>query len=1834
MLEREVVILHLSDLHFGGDWSEQDRAYRELALNDLLRALGETEPGWRPDIVCVSGDVGYRGLEADYQEAEVWFQKLAMALGLDLSRFVVCPGNHDYNRMTGVAFTPSSVEEGDKALTVPIPDYMTRPFDAYSAFCTRLGLPSYRLGTHESYLVGECFVKGVRFLSCNSAWYARAEDPRGKLWLGLPQLQYLQTHSESASSFTVGLVHHPKDYLISEDREVPAGGQRAAAFQVLLQQCNVLLCGHTHEGPMPPDTLSQRCLCFPGGAGYGNAAYFNNCRLLRLTPSGVVHRQPAMNPSLPSKQWYSLGEVQEVEWPSEQRARAAHQVAGIAEAVRSLKDAVLGHAQKLHETKSRQLKTQGRLPEPIEILVQVEPLMESAGPLGARTSDEKRERKLLLPIEQAISLSRLSLVLGDLGSGKSTLVARAAVAMMERTPDFLALVLPVKSLRLGSSLTIGNLCELIDDYITGHVLPSGDTLGVKELFGLQLETLVILDGLDELPRRVASELLQTVTLLPDHWAGVTVVATGRPVELAGVDYGSWQRLIVPELDQGQKLQLLKNEALASEVASESNALDLARHAMRRLRENPLLDAVANTPLATRLLFGPLTRSEEQLSSPTLGDLLHTLLLERLAGWAERDRKQQPYQALVEHCPSALSKAELLGLLALRSLRGQLLFRDEASQLLGESTVLGAAAQRHEVADQALKFFADAGLIVVNSDEGIEFTLQPLAELAAGMALVEKVSSAGPEAIEISIQQWRVVSFGACVARRRGLTEGLIPFFHGFLEGLLAGQSGISASCFIAREFQSRSLAEWLVGKFKSLGRRPLTFSIDEHYTAPPAIAETLLMAGDEGFEWLYEEYLDPRIPPTNTGSAFISAVFPAWAARARTSLKAEQRAKLAKLVPGLRATQPMGAFDFEKTLVLLVPEAFTNGQRLWCLAQNLGSGPLERAAEAELRSSFEFSQRALILGILAQGPDDAGLAAVLWLDLAPQEHPPINVVRKLLSAHAVRPQEERLEGAIRECERRIGTERWLCFLRWTLNDSDSKAAAVAATELMARGEDKLSLLGDPLWRGLHDGGYVPKAEEALDKLVTNAGNEGMKWLVGRLRGGDHDGSAHSAGWRMLLRLMGRGLQNGPRLLARCAAGVGCFVLPRYPEIRHLFRVLMKGEDGILYRAELRKRLDNWDPAARHGAAMILVVADPQGEAQALITVVEARDREVFGYWGEWEKYLASLRFSPAALAALRDELPRLSRQSRELGLAILARNGFPLCDLEEKELVLALAGGHNWALDSPELGKSHLGSGFARAVLVEHLEANAPGKTTGTARALLLHHRPHLTPSQEARCLASVGSDRFWAAFTLGELLERALSDPTFPELLENLRRQLAEGEAAQPLLLHLYSIATKGEGWDDLVWDVLCDDSGIGRGLDDDDRGLQLFWFGKAHPEHGPGLGAAAKRFLHDPRIQPWRWVDRYHWLAVLADEFVGLDPKELQDALCVGQAIHSGAAYSLIGRLGMVPDGFHPKSRPGRSPASVTPGELPPQEHVIINALREVARSSEVLHPEAEASVENAIWYGDVSRDLLDDLAAEGENGRLLAGTLAFCFGRRLRPHWALAFMGRFVTRDRASSGGFERLHKTSRMAFEALLSVDGRARDEYQRALIDAIQTDKLRQSELILELLMVQRGLKEEQIEQVFAAFAQHEGGIVDCSIVGFLARWLVADLSVAATEKVRQACEREGPQLDLDPWVAGQLGARDPSVYLLFTFAYWHCGGPTSDWSVRLMLRGFKLLFEPRGGQQSARAGETMSAIEPLLRSTPPEARRTAIARGITSPDSEVRAWSHIIASFAGRDITP
>src|SRR5947209_2963606 len=79
--EAQVVILHISDLHFGA----QDE--------DKVRAVLDVAREHKPDLVCVTGDIVNFPLPNYFKEARLFLEtKLAPLCGLNV--FVV-PGNHD-----------------------------------------------------------------------------------------------------------------------------------------------------------------------------------------------------------------------------------------------------------------------------------------------------------------------------------------------------------------------------------------------------------------------------------------------------------------------------------------------------------------------------------------------------------------------------------------------------------------------------------------------------------------------------------------------------------------------------------------------------------------------------------------------------------------------------------------------------------------------------------------------------------------------------------------------------------------------------------------------------------------------------------------------------------------------------------------------------------------------------------------------------------------------------------------------------------------------------------------------------------------------------------------------------------------------------------------------------------------------------------------------------------------------------------------------------------------------------------------------------------------------------------------------------------------------------------------------------------------------------------------------------------------------------------------------------------------------------------------------------------------------------------------------------------
>jgi predicted MPP superfamily phosphohydrolase len=312
-----VTILHLSDLHFGWDVDERGRADRDLALKGLLRLISEIEPQWKPTVVCITGDIGWRGQAGDYTEAEKWIRQLLDLLDLPPEALFMCPGNHDSNRsIAKLNKRPSVSAEADEWLIVPLPESVERPFQAYIDFAERMGVPPYMLGDKESFLAGQRAYRGINFVSYNSAWYTQGDD-RGRLWVGLNLIKWLESKGQlphpsklAEHPATVALIHHPREWL--HDEELHVHSNRPSTFDSLVRRCHLLLTGHVHSAPRPADQFAGAAWHLSGGAAYAGASHFNSFRLIRAEADGFAYQTFEYDPRSSDNIWRRVGDTQTI----------------------------------------------------------------------------------------------------------------------------------------------------------------------------------------------------------------------------------------------------------------------------------------------------------------------------------------------------------------------------------------------------------------------------------------------------------------------------------------------------------------------------------------------------------------------------------------------------------------------------------------------------------------------------------------------------------------------------------------------------------------------------------------------------------------------------------------------------------------------------------------------------------------------------------------------------------------------------------------------------------------------------------------------------------------------------------------------------------------------------------------------------------------------------------------------------------------------------------------------------------------------------------------------------------------------------------------------------------------------------------------------------------------------------------------------------------------------------------------------------------------------------------------------------------------------------------
>ncbi|WP_375123626.1 metallophosphoesterase [Pseudomonas sp. LW8] len=270
-MKKELVWLHLSDIHFHPKTAWRDNVIRRELLTFLSRRFASGLQ--KPDIIFCTGDIAFgetsgAPLKEQYKEAAKFFDDLLQCCDLTKDRLFLVPGNHDVNRKNISGDQQARLVEMAEKSRNHVGEINERfadcTFDHKSAmgrlveygdfvkeYRPELYKEHYHLYAHT--LEINDFIVGVA--GFNSAWSCAGPEDDRHVWLASEwQFNYMSEIINGAD-IRIGLIHHPFDWL-SEAEQHDAESRASRSLHFLLH-------GHTHTSWVRP---TENCIQLAAGA--------------------------------------------------------------------------------------------------------------------------------------------------------------------------------------------------------------------------------------------------------------------------------------------------------------------------------------------------------------------------------------------------------------------------------------------------------------------------------------------------------------------------------------------------------------------------------------------------------------------------------------------------------------------------------------------------------------------------------------------------------------------------------------------------------------------------------------------------------------------------------------------------------------------------------------------------------------------------------------------------------------------------------------------------------------------------------------------------------------------------------------------------------------------------------------------------------------------------------------------------------------------------------------------------------------------------------------------------------------------------------------------------------------------------------------------------------------------------------------------------------------------------------------------------------------------------------------------------------------------------------
>ena len=242
-------ILHISDLHI--EKEEEAQHYLTQLMTDLKEGLKINHL----EYLVISGDIANHSTEDEYLAAYAMIDGLVKNLGLDPSRIVIVPGNHDLNwKISHNAyelipewevpnpFPDDYIPYGNGEALKPDHQKLRNKFTYFSAFYNQIFNSPYPLDYSEQFHVIEKQEDRILIIGLNSCWNI---DSRFKERSGIHKLAISNALNKILAGnyknwLKIAVFHHPVTRIeMMENTD----------FMDLLSRNNFQICmhGHMHE---------------------------------------------------------------------------------------------------------------------------------------------------------------------------------------------------------------------------------------------------------------------------------------------------------------------------------------------------------------------------------------------------------------------------------------------------------------------------------------------------------------------------------------------------------------------------------------------------------------------------------------------------------------------------------------------------------------------------------------------------------------------------------------------------------------------------------------------------------------------------------------------------------------------------------------------------------------------------------------------------------------------------------------------------------------------------------------------------------------------------------------------------------------------------------------------------------------------------------------------------------------------------------------------------------------------------------------------------------------------------------------------------------------------------------------------------------------------------------------------------------------------------------------------------------------------------------------------------------------------------------------------------